>query len=145
MITKNKLSWGFLVLGVIGFFDSLYLVITHFTNDSVICDGVNKCDLVLTSSYSTLFGIPVALFGVLFYSTIIIIASIMKNETKINSRIITNLLSISTSLALFASIWFLYLQIYVINAYCVYCLISALVSSILFILAILNRYISVKK
>jgi len=145
MIMKNKLSWSFLVLGVIGFFDSLYLVITHFTNNSVICDGTSECDLVLSSSYSSIFGIPVAVFGVIFYAGVIILASIMKDKSKSNSRTITNLLSISTSFALLASIWFLYLQIYVIKAYCVYCLISALISSILFILAIINRYITSQK
>jgi len=60
-----------MILSVLGFLTSLYLVKNHYDNpvEGAFCDiseGVS-CSLVNTSIYSELFGVPVALFGALWF------------------------------------------------------------------------------
>jgi uncharacterized membrane protein len=134
----KKFPFIFLGLGTVGFIDSLYLAITHFTSNSVLCDGTNECNLVLSSEYSTFLGIPVAFFGLFFYIYIIFIASIMLDKIKKDQNLNPILITPFAFVAFLASAWFTYLQAFVINAYCTYCLLSATISTLIFITAIIN-------
>jgi uncharacterized membrane protein len=136
---KSKLNkiYTLMVLGIIGFIDSLYLLTEHFSDAGVVCGGSDECNLVLTSEYATLFGIPVAIFGIFYYATIIILMTIIMDKTKKHLKAPTKLLLIFSPLGLIASMWFTYLQAFVINAYCTYCLVSAATSTIIFIFSLL--------
>jgi uncharacterized membrane protein len=89
---------------------------------------------VITSPYAAVFNIPVALGGALYYLSIFIM-SIAYLDTK-NSKILS-IIPPLTVLGFIASIWFVYLQFFVIKAICIYCMVSAATSAILFILGIL--------
>ncbi|PIR04483.1 MAG: hypothetical protein COV59_00710 [Candidatus Magasanikbacteria bacterium CG11_big_fil_rev_8_21_14_0_20_39_34] len=123
------IPWVFLVLGLIGFADATYLTFKHL-NGALGCSFSTGCETVLSSKYATIFGIPVALPGVLYYLSLIFL-SLLYFDKK-NPLCIT-LLSHLTWIGLLASIWFEYLQIFVIRANCPFCLISASTSLILFI------------
>ena len=66
----NWLVWGSLTLVVIGLLDSAYLTYEHFTASTTLAcieSGVVNCHAVTTSEWSRLFGIPVALLGLMFF------------------------------------------------------------------------------
>ena len=69
--------WSLLAfaLSLIGFGISLYLTIEHFQNKLLPCpaSGFVDCTKVTTSKYSHVFGVPVALAGLLFYTTQLVI------------------------------------------------------------------------
>jgi uncharacterized membrane protein len=136
----KKIYWSFLLLGTIGFLDSLYLAIIHFTNNSVVCNGTNECDLVLTSSYATFLGIPLALFGIIFYIYIIIISTLMLEKIKLGQNVTPKLIVPFAFIGFVASMYFVYIQAFVLNAYCTYCMVSAVSSTIIFILANIYCY-----
>lgn len=119
----------FIVFSFLGIVDSTFLTIEHFRNDNIICLIVEGCDTVLNSEYSLIFGIPVAILGLLYYISIFIFSMIAFKKKK---EIILKHLSFFTIIGLIASFWFIYLQIFVIGAICTYCIISALISIILF-------------
>ena len=83
------------------------------------------------SAYALFFGIPVALFGVAYYLTIII-SAIAYLDSKKEAFLI--FLASFTIVGLLASAWFVFLQVAVIGALCIYCLASAVTSTILFAL-----------
>ena len=58
-----------LILAFAGFVDATYLTISHFRGTALACTISNGCETVTTSAYATLFGLPVALLGLLFYLT----------------------------------------------------------------------------
>ena len=62
-------------LSLIGFGISLYLTIEHFQSKLLPCpaNGFIDCTKVTTSKYSHVFGVPVALAGLLFYTTQIVV------------------------------------------------------------------------
>ena len=69
--------WSYLAfaLSMIGFGISLYLTIEHFQNKLLPCpaNGFVNCTKVTTSKYSHVFGVPVALAGLLFYTTQLVV------------------------------------------------------------------------
>jgi len=67
--------WAGFVLSLIGFGISTYLTIEHFQNKLLPCPatGFVNCQKVTTSGYSHLFGVPVALLGLIFYTGMVVI------------------------------------------------------------------------
>lgn len=64
------LPWTTLLLSVVGIGVAAYLTYEHFTAGSTLAcpdTGVVNCLKVTSSEYSKLFGIPVALLGLLFF------------------------------------------------------------------------------
>ena len=120
----------FLILGIIGFFDASYLTIEHYRGLIPICTIITGCGQVLISKYSTIGPVPLALLGVAYYS-VIIFGSLLFLDLKIIK--ILHLLAAYTLVGILASAYFIYLQVFVIQALCLYCLISALISTLLFV------------
>ena len=127
----KKIIVVFLLLTVLGFIDASYLTIQHYREASVVCLLINTCDLVLQSSYATLGPIPVSLLGVVYYLGVFLLslASLIRRKEKLFFT--TALLTVFGFLA---SLWFLYVQIFILHSLCFYCLFSALDSIILFVL-----------
>lgn len=118
-----------LAASVLGFLDATYLTAKHIVGGIVPC-AIGNCETVLTSSYATFFGIPIAAFGALFYLTIFILGVIhCDNEIQWMPII---MLGLGTA-GFLASLWFIYLQIAVIGAICIYCMGSATTSTLIFI------------
>ena len=131
---RSKFAYAFLLVSLLGFLDASYLTIEHYRGVVPPCAIVSGCAAVTTSQYSLIFDIPVALLGTLYYP-IILLSLITYLDTK--QEIILKWVARCTVLGLLASVYFVYLQTFVIKAWCLYCLGSATTSTILFILGII--------
>jgi len=129
------LVFSFIIIAFIGFLDASYLTVKNLTGDSITCTLTDGCDEVTNSEYSQLFGIPVALLGMLYYLSVLIL-SLLYFDTK-NPKLGKLILPL-TCVGLLASAWFVYAQIFLIKAICQYCMVSALTSSTLFILGLIT-------
>ena len=123
--------WLILLLGFLGFIDTLYLTYEYFAGTPVNCSILNGCDKVLTSSYSSILGVPLALIGTLYYLLVLALMAAYLGQK--NKAVIKYLLGL-TSLGFIISLFLVYLQFFVLKALCLYCMISALSSTLLFIL-----------
>lgn len=133
---SKKLQWilaAFIIFGFIGFLDAAYLTIEHYRQGILSCYIFKGCDKVLTSEYSEVLGLPTAMLGAVYYLLILLIA-VFYLDTK--NKTALNILKIFPSAGLLASLWLVYVQLFIIEAICFYCMISALTSTILFILSI---------
>ncbi len=119
-----------LVIAIIGFIDATHLTISHFNGSELNCGVSGGCNVVTTSEYSELFGIPTALFGSIYY---FILASLALFYLQNKNKFALNLLKYLPVTGFIMSAWFVYLQLYVINAICIYCMGSATTSSLLFL------------
>lgn len=130
----KKTAIFFLILSFLGLIDAVYLTITHYQDASVVCLLINTCDLVLQSSYATIGSVPVSLLGVVYYLGIFILSliSFVKKDEKLFF-----LVALLTTFGFLASLWFLYIQLFIIHSLCFYCLFSAFDSIILFILGLI--------
>lgn len=123
-----------LILAFCGIADSAYILQHEVAGTSLLCDtaGLIGCTTVATSPYSFILGIPLAEYGVIFYSILFILAAL---ELVIASESLRHVLQIFTGSGLLVSIYFVYVQLFVINAFCVYCLISVMIALLGFLAA----------
>ena len=128
-----KLAIAFLIISFIGFLDATYLTVQHYRGLPPECSIIEGCEEVVASKYAVMFSVPVALLGGIYYLTIFILSIIYLDSKKEN---IIKLAALLTFAGLIASIWFIYLQLFVIKAICVYCMFSAATSITLFILGL---------
>ena len=141
-LTSNRLTLTIATLGLLGFIDASYLTAKHFLGGSARCFLVEGCDVVTGSQYSTIGGvIPVALLGVLYYSLIVTFIFLHRETGR---DLWWRLLAGWSLLGLGFSGWLLYLQAAILGAYCFYCLVSAGISILIFLL-VFSRFITRKK
>lgn len=118
------------LLAAIGLFASLYLGLSHYRNYTdmsyssfcAISKAIN-CDTVSQSSWSILLGIPLALWGVFAYTLVFIISLPAQINTK-ERRYLWDLLFFLALLFSLADVYFGYIKIFKIHAYCLVCLLS---------------------
>ena len=125
-----------IVVALIGMIDALYLTADYYFGVGIKCLVTSGCEQVLTSKYSSLWGIPVAVFGLLFYISVFLLANL---EDIYQKKIYAEALMWMTSLGFVVSMALLYTQLFLIRALCFYCIISAISSTVLFILAIIKK------
>jgi uncharacterized membrane protein len=129
--------WVTFVLTCLGILDSTYLLVYKLTNNPSMCLGSGGCHNVNFSPYSEIGGIPVSVFGMVAY---IVIAIILLMEPRLKIAQENGSLAIfGISLAGVAfSAYLTWLEIYVIHAICPFCVTSAVIITLIFILAIIR-------
>ncbi len=110
------------VIAFIGLIDAIYLTASHYMGGVPTCTAMEGCDEVATSDYATLGPLPVALLGALFYGVMLIAGFLWFDMRK---NFVLKLLPLLTVPAFLFSGWLVYLMNSVIEAWCLYCLISA--------------------
>ena len=136
----RKVVLGVLLsLTLFGLGDAIYLAHEHFAGTLPPCTTSSflfvDCGRVLRSQYSVMFGVPLPVWGIIQYSilTVLLLLTLTKN------RIIAGKLAVIQSLVGFLfSMYFVYLQFAVIKGICIYCMVSAFVST--FIFALMQSY-----
>lgn len=131
------IPYVFLFLSAVGFLDATYLAVLHYYGISAQCLLVEGCDRVLSSPYAAFGGMPLAFWGVLYYAAIFALALAHIESRRTRYLFIA---AYGTAIGFFASLALLYLQIFVIKALCFYCLVSALISTLLFLCGIFVIY-----
>ena len=63
-----------ILIASIGFVDATYLSVLHFQGNSPNCTLIDGCEIVTTSFYSEIFGVPVALGGAVGYVLMLLLA-----------------------------------------------------------------------
>jgi dihydroorotate dehydrogenase subfamily 2 len=121
------------ILALVGIVDAAYLTYDHYTDFILPCTSgaLVDCGRVLDSEYAILFGIPLAVWGLLHYVVLFLISMIYGFT---NRKLFIFLLLAQTTIGLLFSVYFVYLQLIVIQAICLYCMISALNSLALFLI-----------
>ena len=127
------------LVSLVGLADAAYLTVEHITGRSVRCMIVSGCDEVLQSRYATIAaGVPVAALGALAYFTVFSLATLAAFGYAGARRLIAPLVAVM----FLATLWFFYLQAFVIQAFCAYCLLSAAVTTALTLLVLARRLLS---
>lgn len=110
-----------------------YLTVVHYLHQPIACSGLGDCEYVNSSSYAELGGLPVALLGAAAYFTIVALAVVA--WLRMSSLLV--LAAWGVALASFGfSMYLTYIELWVLEAICVYCVISAGIVTLL--LAVLS-------
>lgn len=109
------------LLSLVGLADSIYLTVTHLTGEDVTCVASSGCSEVLSSVYSSVGSIPLGAFGALGY----FIAFSLATLAVFGYRRAQSFLTIVVAGMLVTTLWLLYVQAFVLHAFCDFCLLSA--------------------
>src|SRR4030067_3517786 len=131
---KQKVLILILLLAFFGAVDAGYLTYEHYAKSIPPCStGIFiDCGKVLKSKYAVIYGIPVALLGLIHYGVFfinILLALITKK------KLFRYFVVIQSIIGAFVSTYFMYIQFAIIGSICLYCTLSALISYLIFVLA----------
>lgn len=123
-----------LLLAFFGLADSIYLTQHELSGTPLICNlqNLSGCNVVASSQYSHLFGIPLAEFGILFYSVLFVLAAL---ELVIFDQLLRRALQALALVGVLSSLYFTSVQVFLIGAFCIYCFASALTALLVLIFA----------
>jgi uncharacterized membrane protein len=103
-----------------------YIAIADSGGGSPVCvGGSHGCQTVAESSYSHLLGVNIAIFGAVGY-VLLLLAAVSRGDT-------ARMGGFAVSLAGFGySVFLTYLELFVIDAVCQWCVFSAILMTVLF-------------
>mgnify|MGYP001173996675 FL=1 len=113
-----------LVLAVVGVGITTYLTYKHYSGGKVGCSVVHGCEIVLNSKYSKLLGVPLSLFGLIGY--VLIAAGLLVDGER--GRMLSAFFAM---VGMLQSLYLLYREVFTLDAFCMWCLGSLAVMSIL--------------
>jgi len=134
---NKRLKQVMVALSVLGLLVAIYMTIFKLTNNESMCIGSGGCSIVNASGYSAVYGIPVALFGVVGYLSIL---ALLYLETKPGFfQANGSMLLFAVTLAGFLfTVWLVYVEVALIKAYCPFCITSQISMTLIFILTVIR-------
>lgn len=123
---------GLLAIAIAGLIVSGYLFIGYVSPIPIICGEHAGCNDVKASWYAYPFGIPMPTFGLIFYASLAFIASLWNDGT---ARRLYFPLILLTGTGLAVSAVLTYIEAYVIEAWCTWCIASAVLATIAFVVS----------
>ena len=117
---------------------SAYLSVKRFTGGGLACTRWAQCDVVNSSPYAKIAGVPVAFIGLAGYLLLfgLAVAGLQAGGVR-RRQVLLATFVLSVGGVLF-SIYLTYLEIYVIEALCSWCVASAIIILLLAVVGGLN-------
>jgi uncharacterized membrane protein len=126
------------LVSLAGLFVALYLTLYKLGYIGTLVCAVGSCETVQTSRWSSLVGIPVAAWGVAFYVVLLGMSLFGLSAAMADSKRLSQVLVATTGTGVLFSLWLTYLELFVIHAICMWCVISAMLVTVLFGICLLD-------
>ncbi|HNS03736.1 MAG TPA: vitamin K epoxide reductase family protein [Anaerolineae bacterium] len=123
------------LLAVLGLAVSTYLAYVEISHVAAVCGPVGECNVVQSSQYAQIAGLPVAVLGQLNYVAVLVLWMVQRTGTGRWARPAALGLLALALLGVLFSIYLTLLEIFVIHAVCIWCLSSALIATLILLLA----------
>lgn len=135
-ISPNTYAVVAIIASLVGLLDAAYLTVKHYAEESVPCSLITGCEQVLTSSHAEMFGIPLAVYGAAAY----FIAFSLAVLVFFGNRKMWFLFGLLAAVMFTYTLYLLYVQGFIIEAFCQFCLLSAISSTTLFAIAVISKF-----
>ena len=126
------------LLAFIGVFVSTYLTLYKFGYVGSLQCAVGSCETVNTSRWATFLGLPVAAWGLGFYVAALALVFVGIQERYADSSAVALALVALTGWGVLFSGWLTYLELFVIDAICIWCVTSAVIVLVMFAISVLD-------
>lgn len=129
-----------IILGLAGVLLCLKIYRKKRSPKPLVCMLGADCNAVLKSDYSTFFGIGLEIYGLMYYSFITL--SYLSNffYPQIQLLNLPLILFGLSSFAFLLSVVLISIQAFIIRSWCSWCLVSALISTLIFVFSIFTIY-----
>ena len=122
-------------LALAGIFISIYLTLYKLGVIGELSCTIGSCETVNTSRWSVFFGLPVAAWGLFFYLDVFVVAVLGTMPRFDNKPIISIVLVAEAAIGVLFSAWLTYLELAVIHAICIWCVTSAVIVLLIFVVS----------
>jgi len=126
------------VVSLLGLLLGVYLTMYKYGFIGTLACSISSCETVQTSRWSMFLGVPVATWGALFYVFVLVTSMVGLQPRFEHSRQLSMLLVGATGWGVLFTGYLNYLEANVIHAWCEWCIGSALMVLVLFVLAVLD-------
>jgi uncharacterized membrane protein len=133
----SRIEITLVALAIIGLLVSVYMTIYKITSNDSMCIGSKDCSVVNQSRYAEIYGIPVAVFGILGYAAILAVLLLERNPGFFKQNGTMLLFGLSLTGFLF-TLYLIFLEIAIIKAYCPFCITSQVAMTFIFILSVIR-------
>ena len=120
------------LIALVGLFVATYLTLYKMGVIGTLACGSGGCETVQLSRWSTFLGLPVAAWGIGYYALVFALTFAGVQERWVASRGLALATLITTAWGVIFSVWLTYLELFVINAICRWCVVSAVLALVLF-------------
>ena len=124
------------LLALVGLLVATYLWLYKIGVIGELQCGTGGCEVVQTSRYAELFGVPVALYGVVGYAVLFILGLVGLRPARAGDRRIAALLAALATSGFAFTLYLTSLELFVIHAVCRWCVTSAAIMIAIWVLAI---------
>jgi uncharacterized membrane protein len=133
----SRTVWLMLVFAAVGIADAFYDSYAIYNGQLLWCPPpIDGCNTVASSPYARVFGVPLGYLGVAFYLVMFALAALILFDPF--SRGLRWGALACAALGVSGSIYFMYVQYAFIHAFCIYCLISGVLTLLLLIAALVR-------
>ncbi|HEX9611314.1 MAG TPA: vitamin K epoxide reductase family protein [Gemmatimonadales bacterium] len=126
------------LLALVGCFVSLYLWLYKIGIIGSLQCGAGGCETVQTSRWAELLGLPVALYGVVGYAVLFALSLAALQPRLVTSRRLTWTVAALATVGFLFTVYLTYLELFVINALCRWCVVSAVIMTAIWVVAVLD-------
>jgi uncharacterized membrane protein len=125
------------LLSFAGLVDSGYLVYLkiQLSRQGLGC-SFGGCDVVNQSQFATLLGVPVALWGFISYALLLAISLLLYDATGVVRRRLLIAVAVLSGWGVAFSAYLTAVEIFILDAICPFCVVSALLISAVFFLSV---------
>ncbi|HXE57895.1 MAG TPA: vitamin K epoxide reductase family protein [Gemmatimonadales bacterium] len=134
-----KYRMGVAVLSLLGILVSAYLYLYKIGAIGTLACGAGGCETVQSSPWSRFLGIEVALYGVVGYLGLLVVSLVGLQPRQEARRWPDDLVALMSGVGVGFSLYLTYLELFVIEAICRWCVVSAVLIGAIFVLALLAR------
>jgi len=126
------------LIALVGLFIALYLTLYKVGIIGTLACGTGTCETVQLSRWATFGGLPVAAWGMAYYVLVLALALAGIQDRWAASSALSLTIVVVTGWGVLFSAWLTYLELFVIRAICRWCVVSAVLAVVLFVLAFLE-------
>lgn len=130
----------FVLLGLSGFFIAFYIYREKSAKKKLICPVRTNCELVTNSDYSVVGPFRVEVLGLIYYLFITSVY-IFVHFYLVWTPFINELFIVISGMSVLFSVYLMLIQSFLIRQWCIWCISSALISILMFLLIFYRLYL----
>lgn len=119
-----------------GLIVACYIHYTKRHHKQLVCPVGSNCNVVVTSRYAKFLAVPLEYWGMFYYSTIITVYTVLIFAPRLLSKSFLSGFIILTAAAFLFSLYLLFVQAFLLRQWCIWCLLSAMLSIAIFIFSL---------
>jgi uncharacterized membrane protein len=123
-----------LVISLAGAALAAYLVYENVRGEAGVCVIAHGCSTVQNSRYGSIGGVPVSVPGLALYLALALLAALWLRNSLLGRANLAALAVYGSLFGVLFSMYLTYIEAFVLDAWCIYCIVSAILVSALFLI-----------